>query len=51
MGSSTRAGVPQTNPDCIQADHDMDGDVDGDDFGALQRCYSGSVAIANPNCN
>jgi len=28
----------------------MDGDVDHDDFGAFQRCYSGSIALANVNC-
>jgi hypothetical protein len=47
----TGPGVPQTEPDCIQTDHDTDGDVDQDDFAAFQRCYSGPSAIANVACH
>lgn len=46
--------VPGPAPTCDVADHlraddDRDGDVDQDDFGELQRCYSGS-ALADPAC-
>ena len=36
-GCTSGSGVVQTQPDCIQADADLDGDVDGDDFGVFQR--------------
>jgi hypothetical protein len=35
--------------DYLKADFDNDGDVDQDDFGFFQRCYSGD-AIADPDC-
>jgi len=31
-------------------DLDSDGDVDQEDFGILQRCYSGPDEHADPNC-
>ena len=34
----------------IAADFDADGDVDGADFGAFQRCLSGENKLADPNC-
>jgi len=34
----------------IAADLDHDGDVDQDDFGIFQRCYSGSGKPADANC-
>jgi predicted outer membrane repeat protein len=37
--------VPVTNPACLDADLDGDSDVDQDDFGLFQRCFSGSSAI------
>lgn len=36
--------------DCPYADFDFDGDVDHDDFGVLQRCYSGPELIADADC-
>jgi hypothetical protein len=38
------------NLDFLPADFNGDGDVDQDDFGILQRCYSGSDVPADPNC-
>src|SRR5436853_5681 len=36
---------------CAPADVDRDGDVDQEDFGLLQRCYSGSgTAQTDPAC-
>ena len=35
----------------IAADFDLDGDVDQDDFGKLQRCNSGPNAFPAPGCN
>ncbi len=46
---ATRSNVPQTDPDCPQADLDEDDDVDPDDHGILQRCWSGP-APADPRC-
>ena len=34
-------GVAQTNPLCADAKLDVDADVDLNDFGIFQRCYSG----------
>ena len=34
----------------IAADFDKDGDVDQDDFGVIQRCYSGTGKPVDPNC-
>jgi hypothetical protein len=34
----------------IAADLDADGDVDQDDFGLFQRCFSGPTGLADPNC-
>lgn len=60
---STRAGLPYSiqslPPGCTLApdaagklpiDFDKDGDVDGDDFAHMQRCYAGTVA-PNPDCD
>src|SRR6185503_9282442 len=44
-------GVAQTNPLCADARLDADTDVDLNDFGIFQRCYSGEDVPANPNCN
>lgn len=50
--------LPEVPPGCTQtpdaqnhipADLDKDGDVDADDFGVFQRCFSGSAA-ADPAC-
>jgi hypothetical protein len=35
---------------CRQADLDGDGDVDQDDFGGFQRCYSGDGIASDPYC-
>lgn len=34
--------VSQDDQSCWDADYDGDGDVDLDDFGVFQHCYSGS---------
>lgn len=34
----------------VWADHDVDGDVDMDDFGAFQVCFSGMTPYADPAC-
>ncbi len=36
---------------CSGKDLDGDGDVDCDDFGIVQRCYSGENVQGNPYCN
>ncbi len=38
-----------TLPQCVKTDLDTDGDADQDDFGLLQRCFSGN-APADPAC-
>lgn len=45
---SSGAGVPFATG-CDAEDLDHDGDVDMNDFGIFQRCYSGTAA-ANPSC-
>lgn len=42
-------GGPLTS-DCVDADLDLDGDVDGEDFAILQRCWSGPYQTANADC-
>jgi len=42
------AGPPADG--CADADIDRDGDVDSEDFGLLQRCFSGFSSFADPNC-
>ncbi len=54
-GSFTLSGGfwPGTGPVCTTfapPDFDHDCDVDMDDFGTLQRCYTGAHVLANPNC-
>ncbi len=44
------AGIPQNDPDCLDARLDHDDDVDSDDFGIFQGCMSGADVPANPNC-
>ncbi len=34
----------------VWADHDADGDVDMDDFGDFQNCYTGAAATASGDC-
>jgi hypothetical protein len=38
-------------PGIAPGDFDTDGDVDQDDFGHLQICFSGSVAQTSPACS
>ena len=45
-GCATRAGVRQSEPTCLLADLDDDGDVDMSDFGAWQLDYTGSCACS-----
>ncbi len=51
--------LPESPPGCqltpdgtghIAADFDRDGDVDQEDFGVFQRCYSGENKPADPGC-
>ncbi len=46
---ATRAEVDQADSNCQAADFDGDGDVDMDDFGGYQQCFSGE-ADADPDC-
>ncbi|NLF17472.1 MAG: hypothetical protein GX595_09460, partial [Lentisphaerae bacterium] len=41
--------IPQTDPACADKRLDADDDVDQDDFGIFQRCYSGTE-LALPEC-
>jgi len=34
----------------LPADFDADKDIDQEDFGIFQRCFSGSIQIADPTC-
>src|SRR5207247_1163033 len=43
-------GVPQTNPDCLNAMLDGDDDVDQDDFAIFQRCLGGAEFPPPPAC-
>ncbi|MHC4443543.1 MAG: hypothetical protein ACYTBZ_04585 [Planctomycetota bacterium] len=47
---SSGPAIPQTDPDCQDADLENDGDVDQNDFGLLQLCYSGTGNPADPDC-
>lgn len=42
--------VEQVVPACQTADLDQDGDIDQDDFGIVQRCYTGENSPADSNC-
>lgn len=42
--------IPQTLPNCQDADLDSDGDVDQVDFGIHQICISGADNLADPFC-
>lgn len=44
-GASYPAGLG-----CERADRDEDDDVDQSDYGVLQRCFSGSLQLADPGC-
>ncbi len=46
----TGPGVPQTDPDCRDANLDGDSDVDQDDFGIFEGCMSGANMPADPDC-
>jgi hypothetical protein len=35
---------------CEDRDFDTDSDVDQEDFGIIQRCFSGENSMADPNC-
>ncbi|MHC4442985.1 MAG: hypothetical protein ACYTF1_15730 [Planctomycetota bacterium] len=43
-------GVPQTDPDCQDANLDGDDDVDLNDFGTFLSCLSGANIPADPSC-
>lgn len=48
---TSRANVPHpAGATCDAADFDNDGDVDAEDFGVFQRCYSGPGTTPNPAC-
>jgi hypothetical protein len=42
--------IPQRDANCTNADLDGDGDVDQEDFGVFQRCYSGSGQVSAAAC-
>ena len=44
------AAIRQPEPNCADARLDEDEDVDQDDFGVFQRCYSGENVPADPDC-
>jgi hypothetical protein len=50
MNCATRATIAQNEPSCASARLDGDTDVDMDDFGIFQRCYSGKHNPADPAC-
>ena len=43
--------IPVDGPSCGNADFDADGDVDLDDFGVLQRCFSGEDQLPPAGCD
>ncbi|GMU23122.1 MAG: hypothetical protein AMXMBFR13_32050 [Phycisphaerae bacterium] len=52
---STGPTIPGPPPGCPPAryaivDSDDDNDVDQDDYGRIQRCYSGAFYVADPDC-
>ena len=51
LPSGCTCGTYTTNSqNYLRADFDHDGDVDIDDYGIFQRCYSGNDVPADPNC-
>jgi hypothetical protein len=46
------AGGPEValTGECASVDFDFDGDGDQDDFAIFQRCYTGPVDVASPDC-
>jgi GH25 family lysozyme M1 (1,4-beta-N-acetylmuramidase) len=50
VGCITGQDTGITNPDCTETDLDNDDDVDQEDFGILQRCYSGALNHPDPYC-
>ena len=46
----TGCNVTANSSHQIPVDFDGDGDVDQDDFGVFQRCYSGAGNPADPAC-
>jgi hypothetical protein len=47
----TGTGIPQNDPDCLNARLDIDEDVDLDDFNIFQNCMSGAnVPQTDPAC-
>ncbi|MHC4444084.1 MAG: immunoglobulin domain-containing protein [Planctomycetota bacterium] len=46
----TGTGVPQNDPNCLDARLDVDEDADLDDFVIFQGCMSGANIPANPGC-
>ena len=50
LPSGCTCGTVNVNgQDYLRADFDHDGDVDQNDFGQMQKCFSGD-ALADPNC-
>lgn len=44
------ASALRVNPECVHLDIDNDGDLDLEDYGTFQRCFSGANANADPDC-
>jgi len=43
-------GIPQTDPNCLNARLDMDEDIDLSDVAVFQACMSGANVPADPHC-
>jgi len=50
LDCATGPNVAQTNGPCLNARLDSDEDVDADDLGIFQRCFSGTGNPPDPNC-
>jgi hypothetical protein len=49
LGSGPAVAI--TGEGCATRDLDGDGDIDLDDFGIFQRCFTGQDIPGNPDCS